>query len=413
VDPANRLWIATGAGLTQLDASRKNFTTYTVEDGLPTIEFSDMPATRLKNGEFLFPSIRGYVQFDPLKIQGVKDILYVYLSAIHIFDKPYKSRGNTEDLKILNLQPDQNFFSFDLVALNYSNAGQTWYSYMLEGFDKEWITTQNRTVNYTNVPGGHYVFRYKAGIDPYSKDLPEKELMVNIATVYYQSIWFWLLMAVLSGGLLYFWYRRRLNSNRKMFELQSRAQNLEKEKALVMYDSLKQQLNPHFLFNSLSSLGSLIRTDQHLAASFLDNLSKIYRYILQSQESDLTTLDKELKFLSSYIQLLKTRFQNSLQINIRVEDQWLDARIVPVTLQNLIDNAIKHNMLDEELPLVIDVFVESGELVVRNNLQKKNAVETSNRQGLQNLTALYQYLTEHPVKIEETTEFFTIKIPLI
>lgn len=413
VDPANRIWIATGAGLTQLDAGRKNFTTYTVEDGLPTIEFSDMPATRLKNGEFLFPSIRGYVQFDPLKILGVKDKLDVYLSAINIFDQPYKAYGNTEDLKVLNLKPDQNFFSFDLVGLNYSNAGQTWYTYMLEGFDKEWITTQNRTVNYTNVPGGNYIFRYKASTNPYPVDVPDKELAVNIATVYYESIWFWLLMAVLSGSLLYFWYRRRLNSNRKMFELQSRAQNLEKEKALVMYDSLKQQLNPHFLFNSLSSLGSLIRTDQHLAASFLDNLSKIYRYILQSQESDLTTLDKELKFLASYIELLKTRFQKGLQIKIGVDDQCLNARIVPVTLQNLIDNAIKHNMLDEEAPLVIEIFTEGNELFVRNNLQKKNAVETSNRQGLQNLKALYQYLTQHPVTITETDQYFTIKIPLI
>lgn len=413
VDPANRIWIATGAGLTQLDAGRKNFTTFTVEDGLPTIEFSDMPATRLKNGEFLFPSIRGFVQFDPLTILGIKDKLDVYLSAIKIFDQPYRTNGNTEELKVLNLKPDQNFFSFDLVGLNYSNAGQTWYTYMLEGFDKEWITTQNRTVNYTNVPGGNYVFRYKASTNPNPTDIPDKELIVNIATVYYESIWFWLLMAALSGSLLYFWYRRRLNSNRKMFELQSRAQNLEKEKALVMYDSLKQQLNPHFLFNSLSSLGSLIRTDQHLAVSFLDNLSKIYRYILQSQESDLTTLDKELKFLASYIQLLKTRFQERLQINIKVNEEWLNKRIVPVTLQNLIDNAIKHNMLDVESPLVIEIFVEANTLVVRNNLQKKNAVETSNRQGLQNLRALYQYLTEQPVTIEENDQFFTIKIPLI
>ncbi|ULQ52949.1 ligand-binding sensor domain-containing protein [Flavihumibacter fluvii] len=413
VDEMNRLWIATTSGLALLDQERKNFTPFTEEDGLPTIEFADMPASRFRNGDFLFPTMKGYVRFNPLKVKPAVDTLDVYLSAINVFDKPFSETVNAEEMTRLHLKPTQNFFSFNLVALNYNNPRQTWYAYKLEGFDKDWIISQSGVANYTNVPGGHYVFRYKAGLTNNPDTFKEKQLLLKIDTFFYKSFWFWLTIIVVAGFVLYEWYRARLRSQEKMYVLQSRAQNLEKEKALVMFEGLKQQLNPHFLFNSLSSLGSLIRTDQALAASFLDSLSKIYRYILQNHENDLTTLDKEIQFVTSYIRLLETRFQKGLQININIEPSRLSQKIVPVTLQNMIDNAIKHNMIDEDRPLYIDIFDEPGYLVIRNNIQKKGMVETSNKQGLRNLISLYKYLTDTPLVIEETGAFFTIKIPLL
>ncbi|MBZ5857204.1 ligand-binding sensor domain-containing protein [Flavihumibacter profundi] len=412
-DDYNRLWIGTTSGLTVLDTARKNFITFDVEDGLPSIEFSDMPATRFRNGDFLFPTMKGYLRFDPLAIKPGIDTLNVYLSAVHIFDQPFPATINSEELNTLELKANQNFFTFDLVALNFNNPQQTWFTYKLDGFDKEWITTQSGIANYTNVPGGNYIFRYKAGTSKIPGNNQGKYLTVNIDTIYYKSTWFWLLLALLAGLLLYTWYRSRLAGQRRLFDLQSKAQNLEKEKALVMFEGLKQQLNPHFLFNSLSSLSSLIRTNQSLAVSFLDNLSKIYRYILQSQDNDLTTLRKELDFAASYIQLLETRFQKGLQIRINVKPDDLELKIVPVTLQNLIDNAIKHNTVDEEYPLIIEIYSEPSYLVISNNLQKKTAVETSNKHGLLNLRSLYHYFTDLPVIIEETKTSFTIKIPLI
>jgi len=117
--------------------------------------------------------------------------------------------------------------------------------------------------------------------------------------------------------------------------------------------------------------------------------------------------------VQTYIGLQKTRFENGLEVNITVSKDDHHFRIVPVTLQNLIENAIKHNIIDNDNPLKIDIYVEDGYLVVRNNSQKKNFVETSNKQGLINLQSLYFYLSSQPVRINEDGKYFTIRIPLI
>lgn len=412
-DSLNRIWVATSGGLAVLEESRKHFTTFTAEDGLETIEFADMPATRKKNGHFLFPTMSDYIEFNPQQILAVHDSLNLYISAIKVFDKPYKAKINTEELHQLRFKSNENFFSFNLVALNYNNPNRTIYRYMLEGFDKDWITSTSGLAIYTNVPGGSYRFRFKASTEPEKWEVPEKIMFIKIDTVFYKSAWFWILFTNALLTLLYVWYRSRLKEQKNLFQLKSMAQNLEKEKALAMFEALKQQLNPHFLFNSLSSLGTLIRTDQKLAAGFLDNLSKIYRYILQSKENDLISVEKEIRFVSSYIRLLETRFQNGLRIEIDVAQQYLNKKIVPVTLQNLIDNAIKHNRMDEDSPLVIRIFANEQYLYIRNNIQRLQSVETSNRQGLKSLQSLYRYMTDLPILIEENNDNYQIKIPLI
>jgi LytS/YehU family sensor histidine kinase len=199
----------------------------------------------------------------------------------------------------------------------------------------------------------------------------------------------------------------------KILVLQNKAQLLEKEKTLVMYESLKQQLNPHFLFNSLTSLSSLIQQDPKIAKRFLDQMSKIYRYILKNRDSELVLLSEDIKLAEVYTQLQQTRFQKGLQLTINVNEKDQQLKIVPVTLQNLIENAIKHNVIDFDTPLVIEIFTEDDYLVVRNILQRKNFVETSNRQGLANMQSLYHYLNGKPVIIQEDEKYFTVKIPLI
>jgi LytS/YehU family sensor histidine kinase len=177
--------------------------------------------------------------------------------------------------------------------------------------------------------------------------------------------------------------------------------------------NLKQHLNPHFLFNSLTSLSSLIRVDQHQAGDFLEKMSKVYRYILKNRDNETVALSEELKFVSLYIQLQKTRFEKGLQVNVNVDEEYEHRKIAPVTLQNLVENAIKHNIADAGSPLTIDLFTEDGYLVVRNNLQRKQFVETSNKQGLFNMESLYHYLSARPMIIAEDKNYFTVKIPLI
>jgi two-component system, LytTR family, sensor kinase len=191
------------------------------------------------------------------------------------------------------------------------------------------------------------------------------------------------------------------------------AERLEKEKSQVQFDNLKNQLNPHFLFNALTSLNSLIFENQQLASDFLQQLSRVYRYVLQNKDKNFVLLTTELEFISNYVKLLETRFAGSLQIIFNIEDQNRQKAIVPVTLQILIENAIKHNIVDQHKPLTIEITTIGDYLIVSNNLQTKKRVETSNKQGLENLKSLYKFLTDEPVIVENTDNRFYVKVPLI
>ena len=189
--------------------------------------------------------------------------------------------------------------------------------------------------------------------------------------------------------------------------------NLEKEQAVVKYDALRNQLNPHFLFNALTSLNSLIFENQQLASDFLQQLSKVYRYILQNKDKETVSLRTELNFVQHYVFLLKTRFGESILIKIEANDGDMDRGIVPVLSQMLIENAIKHNVVSMEDPLIITITSNGDFLIVENNLIKKVQVESSNKVGLEHLKALYKYLSDKPVQIEETQNQFIVRTPLI
>ncbi len=188
---------------------------------------------------------------------------------------------------------------------------------------------------------------------------------------------------------------------------------LEKEKTQAHFANLKNQLNPHFLFNSLSSLNSLIFENPDLASKFLKQLSKVYRYLLENNENDPVTLETEISFVQNYILLLQTRFDGGLIVNIDVDDNGQRKKIIPVTLQILIENAIKHNSTFEDNPLQINIYIQNNYLVIKNNQQPKTRVEGSNKQGLNNLVSLYQYTTGNTANIHNTQEHFIVEVPLI
>lgn len=188
---------------------------------------------------------------------------------------------------------------------------------------------------------------------------------------------------------------------------------LEKEHADMQFENLKNQLNPHFLFNSLSSLNSLIFENQELASQFLKQLSRVYRYLLEHKDKEFVSLQVEGIFIANYIALLRTRFNKAIEIHLNLLEEDLEKRIVPVTLQVLLENAIKHNMLSEEKPLRIEIYTDGAHLTVSNNLQLKGQVEDSNKQGLHRLKQLYVYLTPEPVLVFADDYQFMIKIPLL
>ena len=190
-------------------------------------------------------------------------------------------------------------------------------------------------------------------------------------------------------------------------------ETLKRENLAAQLDALRTQVNPHFLFNNLNTLSSLILENPEHAVDFVQELSKVYRHILEVKDEKSISLKDELEVLNAYTFLLKTRFDKNLQVNINIPPEKMQQKIVPLSLQILMENAIKHNIVSADKPLHIDVFTENGSLVVSNNLQMKKQINESTGIGLDNIRNRYKLLSNKPVKVTESETNFTVSIPLI
>ena len=179
------------------------------------------------------------------------------------------------------------------------------------------------------------------------------------------------------------------------------------------FESLKNQLDPHFLFNSLNVLTSLIGESPYQAEKFTTKLSKVYRYVLEQKDKDLISLTDELAFARSYMQLLQMRFEDAVSYNIPEKVSQEEAKIVPLSLQLLLENAVKHNVITSEQPLRIEIYEENGYLVVENNINPKASLEKSTKVGLSNIKQRYQLVTDRQVVIEDVNNVFKVKLPLL
>jgi len=179
------------------------------------------------------------------------------------------------------------------------------------------------------------------------------------------------------------------------------------------YESLKSQIDPHFLFNSLNVLTSLISENPKQAEKFTTKLSKVYRYVLEQKNKDLIELDEELHFAKTYMELLKMRFENAITFEIPVKASNSDLKILPLSLQLLLENTIKHNVVSEENPLKVIITEEDGYLVVSNNFNPKAVLEKGTKVGLKNIIERYHLITLKRVSIEKLANQFIVKLPLL
>lgn len=190
-------------------------------------------------------------------------------------------------------------------------------------------------------------------------------------------------------------------------------EQLKTQQYAQQYQTLKDQLNPHFLFNSFNVLSNLVYESPDTAARFIQQLSKIYRYVLEVQQEKLVKLSSELEFAENFLSLQKIRFEEGLQYKIDVSPKT-DLYLPPLSLQMLLENAIKHNIASMANPLHIEILLEENQLIVKNNLQLKSSLsEESTGIGLSNIRKRYELLNNEPVSIEETNDFFIVKLPLI
>jgi len=202
------------------------------------------------------------------------------------------------------------------------------------------------------------------------------------------------------------YYRK---SHRKALD----AEIIKKNKAKYQYDQLKRQLNPHFLFNSLNVLDYLVHTNPDRASVFIGKLAGVYRYLLSKESEPVVTLEEERAFVSMYVDLLKERFPEGLEVEMDLGEQYLKTYVIPCSIQLLVENATKHNVISKENPLKIRIHIEDKFLLVENNLYPRSQDADSSKLGLKNIEGQYQALFGKSIQVSKTDELFSVCLPII
>ncbi|SFN74819.1 hypothetical protein SAMN04487989_103171 [Bizionia echini] len=238
--------------------------------------------------------------------------------------------------------------------------------------------------------------------------LENKSFETFIANESYRSYTFglWITLTIVISFHAVYFYKQTQEKKVKESQIVAQTQTAK-------FDALKNQLDPHFLFNSLNVLSSLIEENPENAQQFTTSLSKIYRYVLEQKNKDLVSVDDELEFARTYMMLLKMRFEDSIVFDIPNQASNPESKVVPLALQLLLENAVKHNMVTSNKPLHIKIYEEEGYLVVENNLQTKQVLKKSSGVGLSNITERYSLLTIKKVSINQEATVFKVSIPML
>lgn len=299
----------------------------------------------------------------------------------------------------------RNNLVFDYSGLWYSDPEAVRYRYKLEGINFDWIVSRDQRAVYAQLPPGDYTFLLSASDNDLFFPEPQVAYRFRINPPFWQTPWFAILSALIFISSIYLIVRTRE-------ERLHRQSVMRREKLVHQFELLKSQINPHFLFNNFNTLVTLIEENPPAAVSYVERLSDFYRSILEYRESPVISLQEELDLLRNYAALLKERFADNLQI--RICDKLQSGYIIPLTLQLLVENAIKHNVVGREQPLTISVSeAKPGYVVVANNLQRKWQSEASTGFGLESIRKRYALLTDKKVQLEKNEREFSVSIPLL
>ncbi len=234
---------------------------------------------------------------------------------------------------------------------------------------------------------------------------------VETADVLFIAVMMNLILLPISEGIIFLNGWVQLNDEKKKLLLLN--EQMEKEQVIAQYETLKNQINPHFLFNSLNVLSSLVHEDVNKAEEFIEEFASIYRYVLETSENDLVPLQREVDFAESYLFLQKIRFGDNLRVDFNINGPIDKIVIIPLSLEVLVENCIKHNKISSQAPLHISIYMEDNFIVVKNNLQERNEKVNSTGIGLKNITERYWLYNQSKVITEQTNETFIAKVPLI
>ena len=302
----------------------------------------------------------------------------------------------------------ENYFTFDYVGLWYTSPSSVKYAYKLDGYDLQWKESKDNVASYSNLPPGNYTFSVKASENRFFLDEPLALYSFTIQKPFWQEYWFIALFSLAGlAGLAWLVKAREKRSGRQALH--------KKDIIESQLSALKAQINPHFLFNSFNTLITIIDENPmkpEVSIEYVEKLSDFYRSILQYREQESISLEEEWELVQNYIYLLEKRYGQNLRLHIDPPPR--EGHILPLTLQMLVENAVKHNVISEKYPL--DLFIttdKDGYVTIRNNLQPKAKPEPSTQFGLDSIVRRYQLLTNQPVTIVRTEKDFSVRIPVI
>lgn len=323
-----------------------------------------------------------------------------FLESVSVF------QNNISDT-VHDFSSDQNNFSFAYTGLWYTNPSFVQYQYKLEGFNDEWVNTTDREINFPKLYPGTYIFQVRSSLNNDFTNASTASFRFVINPPFWKTVWFQVLASLFIAFLLYsfiLWRDRRI---RKM-------ESLKKDAIEFQFETLKSQVNPHFLFNSFNTLISIIEEDKKTAVSYVERLSEFFRSIVAYRDKNLIPLAEEINLLNNYFYLQKKRYGQHLVMNIDLkENEMAGVEIPPLTLQLLAENAIKHNAISKESTLEIKLYREGDMLIMQNNINPKMIAERSSALGLQNITNRFRLLTHEKVDIVSDGKIFSVKIPLL
>ena len=343
-------------------------------------------------------SDKGILRYSPTQ-ESLKP--KIVLEGVQVFFK------NVDISAGQKLSHDENNLTFSYTGISFSHPDKIRYQYKLEGLNKEWINTKDNNLNIPKLPPANYTFHVKASINNHFEDSDELSYSFVVEKPIWLQWWFILLVLSLLGLVLYLFIKEREKRVKRW-------ERSEKEKIQSQFETLKSQVNPHFLFNSFNTLISVIEKDQQMAVTYVEHLSDLYRKIVTYRDKDVISVREEIDITNDYFFIQKKRFGDNLQFKNNVsEEEQRSYLIAPLTLQMLTENAVKHNAISSETPLIIEISICGKLLVVKNNLNPKRTFEKSSGMGLQNIEKRYQLLTREQVTIKKTDNSFIVNIPLL
>lgn len=303
---------------------------------------------------------------------------------------------------------NENHFTFHYTGLWYQYPEKVSYKVKLEGHDLDWIQTKDNSIIYSNLSPGTYTFRVISGLNSNFTLGDEATYSFTITQPFYNTFWFMGLVLLLIIFFVIFYIKLRERNIR-------RKQEIIRDRIMFQFENLKSQINPHFLFNSFSTLIALIETEPEKAIEYVTELSALFRNVLEYKDVDVITVNEELKIAENYIQLQKKRYNNNLIIDQNIPDNLLFSKIPPLTLQLLIENALKHNIVSQKKPLTISIYADLSKdyMFVKNNLQLKKEVLSSTGIGIETIVNRYRILSQKEILIDKNDVSFSVGIPII